>query len=201
MDDLESGPKDLAAHPHAWVTQACAELGDTVVLDWCAALLSGADPTESAHSLTWIGGQHAAQVLEEDLLTGPRARHHRYWPRVWAARAMRYAWAEGTDAAHRASSALVDALGDEHWRVREMAAKVIGLHELGAGADGLVTLLRDPKSRVRAAAATALGVVGEGEHLEAVRAAEGDSERTVRVAARRAVESSTERLDLPGVDR
>lgn len=200
MANAENGPEDLNAHPHEWVAQACAELGTAVVLDWCTDLLAGADPTTSEHALTWIGGQHAAELLEQGERTGPRQEHHLYWPQVWAARAMRYAWADGSDAAHRAGGALVAALGDEHWRVREMAAKVVGLHEIAAGADALAALRRDPKARVRAAAAAALGVVAGHEHLAALAGMTEDRDRTVRSTAKRALDASTERLDLPRLD-
>ena len=64
-----------------------------------------------------------------------------YWARVWAARALRYVWAES------AAPAVVAALGDEHWRVREMAAKVVGDRELGEAAERLVGLLDDGTPR------------------------------------------------------
>ena len=75
---------------------------------------------------------------------------------------------------------MVAALGDEHWRVREMAAKVVATWEVGEAADGLVPLLDDEVPRVRAAAARGLGVVGEGEHADAVHEVTDDPEAAVR---------------------
>jgi hypothetical protein len=66
-----------------------------------------------------------------------------YWGRVWAARGLLWAWDD------RALPALVRALSDEHWRVREMALKVATRHELDVDP---TPLLADPVARVRAAA-------------------------------------------------
>lgn len=72
-----------------------------------------------------------------------------YWPRVWALRGLRYAW----DAA--AEALVVEATTDESWRVREMAAKIIGVHLVDDGLDALGRLTEDPVPRVRAAASAA----------------------------------------------
>lgn len=72
-----------------------------------------------------------------------------YWPKVWALRGLRYAW----DAS--AERLVVEATADESWRVREMAAKVIGAHEIDDGLDALGRLVEDPVPRVRAAAESA----------------------------------------------
>jgi len=73
-----------------------------------------------------------------------------YWLRVWAARGLLWVWADA------ALPAIVDALADEHWRVREMAAKVVARHCLGDAFDGVASLAADPVPRVATAAARAV---------------------------------------------
>ena len=95
-----------------------------------------------------IGGPAAAAVL------GPHPhRDQRYFLRVWAAGALLYAWDD------TARDAVVAALADESWRVREMAAKVVARRRLGAALSTVAGLQHDPVPRVRAAAARALAVV------------------------------------------
>lgn len=175
-------------HPHEWVTEACARHGEETVLLRSAALLGGTDPADVGLDLDLIGGPGGGRMVAESGVT--------YFPRVWAARAMRYVWLEGTAACTEAESALVQGLGDEHWRVREMCAKVIGLHEVGAAADALVPLLSDDLPRVQAAAVAALGMVGEHEHIGDVEAALDDPDPTVARAAERALARLRYRLDL-----
>ena len=101
-------------------------------------------------------------LTDRGWLAGGKPPGHAYWARVWAARALRYVWAES------AAPAVVGALGDEHWRVRELAAKVVGDRELGEAAEHLVALLGDDTPRV-ASPPWALGR-GEGEHGAAITA-------------------------------
>lgn len=192
----DDGPDDPSAHPSVWVAQAERELGTSEVLAWCTDLLAGADPLTSSHPLAWIGGTPGAALPGN--LTGLRGAMFEHWSRVWAARAMRYCWAEGTPAADGAATALLGALTDPHWRVREMAAKVVGLREVGAGADRLAVLLDDGVPRVRAAAATSLGAVGEHEHMGRLADVTcSDPDRAVRAAATRARTAIADRVDLP----
>jgi hypothetical protein len=196
---MADGPDDPTAHPRVWVEQAEREFGTEEVLDWCTGLLDGADPMVSRHPLTWIGGRPGAALPGN--LTGARGAMFEHWSRVWAARAMRYCWADGTPAGDGAAAALVGALTDPSWRVREMAAKVAGLREVGAGADRLAALLHDGVPRVRAAAAHALGLVGEHEHLDALaEVTSSDPDRSVRSAARQAGTAIAMRVDLPADD-
>jgi len=69
-----------------------------------------------------------------------------YWLRVWAARGLLWAWDDA------ALPALLKALNDDAWRVREMAAKVVNRHRLGDALPVVVDLRQDPVRRVRAAA-------------------------------------------------
>ena len=79
--------------------------------------------------------------------TGPELQ---YWLRVWAARGLLWAWSD------EALPAIVEALADEHWRVREMAAKVVARHRLGDAFDDVASLAEDPVPRVASAAARAV---------------------------------------------
>jgi hypothetical protein len=76
-----------------------------------------------------------------------------YWLRVWGARGLLWAWDDS------ARPAVRQALGDEHWRVREMAAKVVARHELGDTLPVVADLRDDPVPRVRAAATRAVAVL------------------------------------------
>lgn len=113
-------------------------VGTEAVAAWCAAVLAG--DSHDAGSLAWIGGRHA--VVAEHLRD--------YWPRVWAARALLYAWTP------RAEAAVLGGLHDPAWRVREMCAKVVRHRGLERAEPILTHLLDDPVLRVRAAAEAAL---------------------------------------------
>lgn len=54
-----------------------------------------------------------------------------------------------------AATSVIEATADRSWRVREMAAKVIGTHAIDDGLDALSRLVDDPVPRVRGAAASA----------------------------------------------
>lgn len=164
---------ELRLAPGPRVRLLAQEVGRRPVSAWCAAVLGGADPGDG---VLWVGGRHAAARIEEP------------WPRVWAARALLYVWDD------LACDAVVAALEDEAWRVREMAAKVVRLREL-PGAHLLPALLRDPLPRVRVAGLRALAAVGESEHADAVVEAVDDDEADVARAAIRAVGELEKRLD------
>jgi HEAT repeat protein len=115
-----------------------------------------------------------------------------YWPRTWAGRALLYVW---DDAEPLLVPAVVGALADPFWRVREMAAKVVARHEVGQAGEALIPLLDDEVPRVRAAAVRAVGLVGEGEALEAVRDALDDADPAVHRAAELSLRRLQQRLD------
>ena len=174
--------------PAERVDEACARWGEGDVVRNCAALLglrAGVAPTGAALELAMVLGA----LTDRRWLASGKPPGNSYWARVWAARALRYVWAES------AAPAVVAALGDEHWRVREMAAKVVGDRELGEAAERLVGLLDDGTPRVRAAAVRALGQIGEGEHGAAIKALASDPDPTVAAAARSAVAALSQRLD------
>ncbi len=169
-------PEDPRAHPRVLIQEARARFGDDVVLAWCIDLIrrcSGPDDPDDP-PIEWVGGT-----------TGWPA----YWPRVWGARGLLYVWGD------RASPDVVAALADDAWRVREMAAKVVRLREVGEAAATLPDLVDDPVERVRIAAVRALAVVGEGEHLELLAAAADDPSICVARAAAEALGQLEERLD------
>lgn len=184
-------PPSTAGRPSEWVAAACATLGEDAVVDWCIAVLTGESSPHDPElpSLDLIGGPGAALLAAKTTSSPPDL-----WPRAWAIRALRYAWREDFEV----ERAVVRALADESWRVRETAAAVVGLREIGPAADRLLELLRDDVPRVRAAAARALGSVGEHEHLDAVtHAAREDPAPQVVRAAARALAELQRRLDLP----
>ncbi|BCJ33727.1 hypothetical protein Athai_12300 [Actinocatenispora thailandica] len=153
----------------------------------CVALLRHGDPFAEVEFLVWLADESAASEMR--LRTPEDDPSLLYWPRVWAARALVYVWDDA------AIPAVLDALGDDAWRVREMAAKVVIAHQLGAAGDLLVPLLSDPVPRVRAAAARALGVVGEAEHAPPLRKATADEEAQVSTRAEAALRTLSKRLD------
>lgn len=177
--------------PASGVMAAQDALGHDVLIDWCIALLrrdvEGADPRTP--SLRWIGGRAAGSDAERrywarDDLT--------YWPRAWAARALRYVWDDS------AARPVIDALADDAWRVREHCCTVVRLRELADAAEKVATLTdprREATLRVRLAAVRALAVVGEFEHADALRQAIFDPEPRVSDAAGTAIRVLAERLD------
>jgi HEAT repeat protein len=99
------------------------------VLAGCLDLLAGRDADPAVVEV--LGGESASAYVDT------------YWGRVWAVRGLLWAWDD------RALPALQQALDDEHWRVREMALKVVARHGLDVDP---TPLLDDPVARVRAAA-------------------------------------------------
>jgi hypothetical protein len=183
-------PDDLEQPPRVLVSEACAAYGPAVIAGWCADLLLDqvAYDDPGLPSLTWLGGAHAEQELRKGHI---RERGQDYWPRTWAARGLCYVWDPAS------IPAVVHALTDPAWRVREMAAKVARLREVGEAASELSALATDPVPRVRAAALRALGQVGEVEQVSAVRTAADDPEPTVQQAAETALTRLRQRLDRP----
>ncbi len=78
---------------------------------------------------------------------------------------------------------LVYALRDERWRVRESAAKALGLIKDTRAVDGLIAALRDRDGSVRTIAAEALGRLGDPKAIKGLMALFKDSSKLVRVAA------------------
>jgi hypothetical protein len=129
--------------PRQSIELECARRGRDQVVDGCIALLAGQEVDDNL--IIALGGPVAMIVLHD----GPRQRNQ-YWRRVWGARGLLHAWDD------RATKAIIEATADEHWRVREMAAKVVASHTVDAGLEAVTGLRADPVPRVRAAAERAM---------------------------------------------
>jgi len=173
--------------PGARVAQAVERWGEGDVVRGCGRLLGlrTAPAGDDAELAMVLGG-----VSDPTWLAGGKPPGHAYWARVWAARALLYVW----DAV--AAEAIVTALEDPQWRVREMATKVITRREVPA-ADDMVGLVDDPSWRVRVAAARSLAAVGEGEHSPALETMAEDTDGRVARAAATALDNLARRLDRP----
>jgi HEAT repeat protein len=132
--------------PRQSVERECGRRGEQEVVARCIVLLRGGDADLEFARV--IGGPAADSVL------GPHPRRdQRYFLRTWAARALLYAWDDA------AADAVLAALADEAWRVREMAAKVVARRGIGEALAAVAALQQDPVPRVRAAATRALAVL------------------------------------------
>ncbi|MFC7404498.1 HEAT repeat domain-containing protein [Georgenia alba] len=134
-----SGAPPRGAHPRVLLAAASELLGEREVVAWCRRLLSGQERDDDP-DLAWLGGT-------EDWAL--------YWRRVWGARGLLYVWDD--DAA--TVDAVANGLDDEHWRVREMACKVVRARRLSVLAGEVSALRDDGNDRVRAAADRALATL------------------------------------------
>ena len=130
--------------PRLSIEAECGRRGKPALVAGCIALLNR-EPADDALVMA-LGVQASPWVLD----SGPESQ---YWPRVWAARGLLWAWDPV------ALPAIIAALDDEHWRVREMAAKVVARHLLGDAFDAVSEMSDDPVPRVVAAAARAVRVL------------------------------------------
>jgi hypothetical protein len=129
--------------PKQSIELECARRGQAQLVCGCVALLRRQAVDDDL--MIALGGPAARTVLD----SGPKPACL-YWLRVWGARGLLHAYAD------QAEDAVIEALGDEHWRVREMAAKVIARYRIGAAFEPITALRADPVPRVRAAADRAL---------------------------------------------
>jgi len=120
----------------------------TAVIHDCIALLGSksVDP----EFLRVLSGPPAELVLD-----GGAGGVDGYWPRVWAARGLLHVWDDS------ATAAIIAATSHEHWRVREMSAKVIAAHGVRPAIDAVVRLMDDENARVRTAARRAFAAVAQ----------------------------------------
>jgi hypothetical protein len=179
----EPGSLPLAAHPSVLVGLAVERWGEPGFVSRCLVLYRTLSWDDEPELMFYLGGRRGPRFVEFGV--GKEA----YWLRVWPLRAMLYAWHPS------AEPVVVDGLADEHWRVREMAGKVVALREVSAAADAVAGLLSDSVPRVRAVAARAIAGIGEAEHAEPLRALLDDPEPSVRTQAERALRRLSERLD------
>lgn len=179
----EPGSLPLATHPSILVGLAVERWGEPGFISRCVALFRTLSWGDEPELMSYVGGRRGPRFVEFGF--GKEA----YWLRVWPLRAMLYAWDPS------AVPVVVDGLADEHWRVREMAGKVVALREIRTAAETVVGLLSDPTPRVRAVAARAIAVIGEAEHAPPLRALLDDPEAEVRKRAEQALERLSRRLD------
>jgi hypothetical protein len=128
-----------AKTPRRSVEDECTRRGIGSVVAGCVDLLNGR-PVDDDLILA-LGGPPADWIRTGEPPGPP------YWLRVWAARGLLYAWDES------ANAAVLRALHDDAWRVREMALRVVARHGLQAASEQVDALRSDPSARVRAAAA------------------------------------------------
>jgi hypothetical protein len=140
--------------PRQRIAAECASGGRAGLISGCVAMLAGRPDDVDDRLITVLGGDAAAHVLD-----GGEGGRSGYWPRVWAARGLLHAWDERADQAAEtepATGAIIGALGDHAWRVREMAAKVVAAHRVDQALDVVAALRDDPIPRVRTAAERAV---------------------------------------------
>lgn len=181
----DGGEIPLGEQPAVRIRLAAERWGEPDLITRCVTLLRTGSLADDPDLVLYLGGRHGRRLVEYGL------GREGYWLRVWPLRAMLYAW-HGP-----AEPAVVGALDDEHWRVREMALKVAVKRQIGAASDAAAQLDADPVTRVRIAVARALGAVGEGEHAAALRGLLADSDGAVRARAEQALAQLAVRLDRP----
>ena len=118
----------------------CSRRGKDVVVAGCIDLLASRE-TDPALVIA-LGGPAAPRVISGE--------NKQYWLRVWGARGLLWAWDES------AAAAVTAALHDDHWRVRELACKVVARHKVGDALPVVAGLRADAVPRVRAAASRAM---------------------------------------------
>lgn len=156
--------------PASRVAAAVESLGEAEVVERAIALLAGYNVGDEF--LLVAGGEHAQGLLD--------GAPPLYWPEVWGARVLLYAWND------TAKDAVLAGLQNQAWRVREMSSRVAAARGVAAGPQ-LRELLTDEVARVRAAAARALGALGSASDVEALTALFRDPEVDVRRAAQQAI--------------
>jgi hypothetical protein len=140
-DDLDL---PLDAHPSVLIGLAVERWGQRGLMDRCVRLYREMDWGDEPELMSFLAGRAGPRWVE--LGFGTQA----YFVRSWALRAMLYAW-HGS-----ASTTVIDALQDEHWRPREMALKVVAKRLVDGDVDAVARLQDDPDPRVQAAARRAL---------------------------------------------
>jgi len=162
--------------PATRVADAVTTLGEDAVVERAIGLLAGLNVGNEF--LLVAGGTHAQGLLD--------GAPPLYWPEVWGARVLLYAWND------TATDAVLAGLQNQAWRVREMCTRVAAARHLPA-AEYLRELLTDDTARVRAAAARALGELGTADDLELLSTLFKDPEIDVRRAAQQARSSIEKR--------
>lgn len=174
-ESKSSVPVDLP--PKRRIEAAVKRYGEWEVVDRAISLIAGNN--EGNDFLLYVGGDHAQGILD-----GAPAL---YWPELWGLRSLLYVWDK------TAETAVIGALHDSAWRVREMAARVVAARELQAATE-LRKNLADRTPRVRIAAARALAAVGDVEDIDHISLQLKDPEIEVRRAAGQSLDQLRARL-------
>jgi HEAT repeat protein len=167
FDDI---PVDLPIEKR--LAAAVERYGEATVVERAISLLAGNN--EGEEFLLYVGGEHARGILG--------GAPPLYWPELWGTRALLYVWNDS------AREAVVAALGNQAWRVREMAARVAAARDVSV-TGALVGLVTDEVARVRAAAARALGGLGSLDDIDAIRPLLKDPEIDVRRGAQQGIDA------------
>jgi hypothetical protein len=138
-----------AMTPRQRIETECRRRGRAELASGCIALLERREVDDGL--VLVLGGEPAEYVL-----SGGEGGRDGYWPRVWAARGLLHAWDDA------ATAAIIMAAGDDAWRVREMAAKVVARHQIDAALSAMAGLQNDQVPRVRSAAGRAIASLAAG---------------------------------------
>jgi HEAT repeat protein len=157
----EEAAQALVAQPDAKATDALLEALEDEY--WSVRMYAG-------HALAKIGGLRVIEALIPML--GDVIKECRDG-------AIQDFVAIGTAAVDR----LMAALRDERWRVRESAARALGLIRDQRAVEGLIAALRDRDGAVRTVAAEALGRLGDSKAIRGLMALFKDSSKLVRASA------------------
>ena len=133
--------------PRESIDAECARRGTSELVRGCIHLVRGQDA--DAGLMMALGGPAAGKFLDG------RPHSDRYWLRVWGLRGLFWAWEDS------AAPAVQAALTNESWRVREMAAKVVGKRSIDDAMSAVVQLRVDPVARVRTAAERAARLLAQ----------------------------------------
>jgi len=128
--------------PRERIDRECAARGKKAVVAGCIDALHGRNVDTPL--VLALGGPAAKSWLSD------AGAESDYWLRVWGARGLLWVWDDA------ATDAIAAALGDESWRVREMALKVIARNYVDDLVVAAAELQDDPVPRVRSAASRAL---------------------------------------------
>ncbi|TQO19137.1 HEAT repeat protein [Rhodoglobus vestalii] len=168
---------DLELPIAARIAAASERHGEEVIVERAVSLIEGHN--EGKEFLLIVGGEHAQGILDGAPVL--------YWPELWGTRALLHAWNDS------AVDAVLAALSNQAWRVREMATRVVATRRLDAH-EQLAALLADETPRVRAGAARALGTIGTADDVDPMSALLTDEDIEVRRSAQQGMEAIRKRV-------